>query len=184
MPGSQAVVHSSWFDWLCRAIVAFTLSGCALMLGLDRYREARTQQALDEIQSVGGFYARRDDTPRRPVIGIDLDATTVFDSGAIRRRGHVTDQTLRLVGRFTELKELSLDGADVTDAGLVSLRGLRALKRLNLAHTPLSDAGVIHLKELNDLRTVDVRGTKVTPAGASELRRALPWAEVLADPAE
>ena len=154
------------------------------MLGIDYYREARTRQALAEIQRAGGFYARQDGSPKRPVIGIDLAATIVYDSGLVRRRGHVTDETLRLVGRFMELQELSLDGADVTDAGLASLRGLTALQRLNLARTGLTDAGLSHLKKLAGLREIDLRGTQLTSAGVRELRRALPMAEVLADQAE
>src|SRR6516225_1291274 len=90
MPASRAAGRSSWIAWLGRAVVAFTLGGCGLMLGLDLYREAQTQQALAEIQRAGGYYARDDGSRRRPVISVDLDATVVYDSGEVRKRGQVT----------------------------------------------------------------------------------------------
>jgi hypothetical protein len=151
------------------------------MLGLDLYREAQTQQALAEIQRAGGYYARDDGSRRRPVISVDLDATVVYDSGEVRKRGQVTDETLRLVARFPDLQELSLSGADVTDLGLVRLRDLKSLRRLNLSQTRLTDAALGHLKELAGLRAIDLRGTELTPTGIRALRRALPLAEVLAD---
>jgi hypothetical protein len=183
MPRDLTALRASWSSWLSWLVVVITLGGCLGMLVVDLYRESSTKEALAEIQRAGGLYARKDDSRRRPVIAIDLDATIVYDSGVVRRRGPVTDDTLRQVGRFTELEELSLDGARVTDAGLASLRGLKALQRLNLARTTLSDAAVGHLKVLTGLRTIDLRGTRLTPAGASELRRALPRAEIRADPA-
>jgi hypothetical protein len=181
MLASPSAVRSSWGDWLYRAGVVFGLGGCFGMLGIDLYREARTEQDLAGIQRAGGFYMRKDGSRWRPVIGIDLDATTVDDTGAVRPRGHVTDETLLLVGRFAELQVLSLDGADLTDAGLFALRGLKALERLNLSRTPLTDVGLSHVKALARLREIDLRGTRVTPEGVGALRRTLPMAEILAD---
>jgi len=182
MPAFPTAIRSSWGVWLSRAFVVVVLGGCVGMVGIDLYREARTEQALAEVHRAGGFTMREAGGRRHPVIGIDLDAATVDDTGLVRPRGHVTDETLQLVGRFGELQVLSLDSADVTDAGLVSLRGLKALERLKLSRTPLTDAGLSHLMVLARLRTIDLRGTHVTPAGVrAALRRALPMAEILAD---
>src|SRR5262249_39181479 len=134
------------------------------------------------IQSAGGFVMLDEGARSRPVVGIDLDATTVLDTGEVRQRGHVTDRTLLVVAGFRQLRELSLDGADVTDAGLVSLAGLNELRRLIIARTRVTDSGIDKLKALPKLTFVDLRGTSVTPAAVGKLRRALPNAQVLADP--
>jgi hypothetical protein len=184
MAGDRTAPRFSWIAWVCRVVVFLTLGGCALMLGLDYYHEARTKETLAKLQKSGGFFARDDTAPRHPVISIDLDAEIVYDSGVVRKRGRVTDDTLRIVADFPELRELSLKGADVTDAGLVSLRGLRMLERLNLSQTSLTDAALPYFKGLARLRMIDLRGTQWTPAGIRELRRTVPLAEVVADELE
>jgi hypothetical protein len=154
------------------------------MILVDLYREAQVERALGEIQKAGGLYRREERGHPRPVIGIDLDATVVYDSGEVRVRGPVTDATLLAVAQLGQLQELSLDGAHVTDAGLAKLRRLKKLRRLNLSRTPLTDAGLGFLKGLPDLRTLDLRGTRVTAAGVKQLRFALPAAEILTDASE
>jgi hypothetical protein len=184
MPGSETETDSSRYARLYRAATVLMLCGCAGMLGIDYYRELRIRQDLVMIQKAGGFYSRNNDSSGRPVISIDLDASVVFDSGEVRQRGPLSDETLRLVGRFSELRELSLAGADFTDSGLVILCGLRVLERINLSGTSISDAGLSHLKKFTSLRVIDVRGTQLSPTGINELRRAFPRAVILADQAD
>jgi hypothetical protein len=173
-------------SWRCRlgyAGFALVFGGCAAVVGVDLYLEARTEWALAEIRKSGGFYMRESQEGRRhrPVTRVDLDATLVDDTGRVHRRGQATDATLSLLRRFGQLQELSLDGADVTDAGLSALRDLQGLRRLNLSQTRLTDAGLDHLRGLTALEWVDLRGTRVTAAGVSSLRRALPAAAILTD---
>jgi hypothetical protein len=174
-------VRTTWAIRACGGVVAVFLCCCAGMILIDLYREAQVEQALAKIQTAGGLYMRLERGHSRPVIGIDLDATIVYDTGEVRVRGPVTDATLLAVARLSHLEVLSLDGADVTDAGLVNLKRLKKLRRLNLSRTPLTDAGLGFLKELPDLRTIDLRGTTVTAASVKKLQLALPKAEILAD---
>jgi hypothetical protein len=171
-----------WAIRLCGAVVVVLVCACAVTIFVDLYRDVETERLLASIQSAGGFVMRDERARSRPVVGIDLDATTVFDSGRVHQRGHVTDRTLLVVAGFRQLQELSLDGADVTDAGLVSLTGLKKLRRLIIARTHVTDSGIDKLKGLPKLSFVDLRGTSVTPEAVGELRRALPNAEVLTDP--
>jgi hypothetical protein len=182
MTGTADGGRSSWAIRLCGAIVAVLICVCAALIFTDFYRDAETERSLASIQSAGGFVMRDEGARSRPIVGIDLDATTVLDTGQIRHRGHVTDRTLLVVAGFRQLEELSLDGADITDAGLTSLTGLKELRRLNIARTRVTDSGIDQLKGLPKLRFVDLRGTSVTAAAVGALRRALPTAEVLADP--
>ena len=63
---------------------------------------------------------------------------------------------------------------NVTDAGLVHLKGLTKLQTLNLSDTNVTDAGLVHLKGLTILQTLVLIDTKVTDAGVKKLQAALP----------
>jgi hypothetical protein len=110
----------------------------------------------------------------------------------------MTDEGMRPMRAWTNLKGLYLHNTEVTDAGLASLRGLRkllvmdlsgtqvsdaglvhlsrlpGLYRLDLSFTAVSDEGLAHLKGLTGLRELDVRGTAVTEEGVKGLRASLP----------
>lgn len=64
--------------------------------------------------------------------------------------------------------------ADVTDAGLVHLKGLTELQSLDLMATNVSDAGLEHLRGLTRLQSLNLMATKVTDAGVKDLQMALP----------
>ena len=70
---------------------------------------------------------------------------------------------------------LSLSNWQLTDAGLVHLKGMRNLQQLDLMSTKVTDAGLIHLKPLTNLKQLVLDGcTTLTNAGVAELQRALP----------
>jgi hypothetical protein len=48
------------------------------------------------------------------------------------------------------------------------------LERLNLGKTEITDAGLVHLKGLTKLEGLYLRGTKTTPAGIMSFKEALP----------
>jgi Leucine-rich repeat (LRR) protein len=81
-----------------------------------------------------------------------------------------------------KLEGLYLGFTDITDAGLVHLKGMTWLKRLSLMNTSLAanitDAGLVHLKALNNLTHLHLEGTKITAAGMAELQKALPNCEI------
>jgi hypothetical protein len=59
------------------------------------------------------------------------------------------------LGQLSDLQFLSLDGTQVTDAGLAHLKGLNGLKWLKLTKTSVTDAGVAKLREsLPDLKPI------------------------------
>jgi hypothetical protein len=95
----------------------------------------------------------------------------------LRGCGRVTDRSLPMIARLTNLTSLNLSGTSVTDAGLAHLAGLAALTDLSLAQTALTPEGLTFLKPLTALRTLDLSGCvgvapmTVNPLlGMSELR--------------
>jgi Leucine-rich repeat (LRR) protein len=82
----------------------------------------------------------------------------------------VTDAGLAHLQGLTALQELYLRGTQVTDAGLAHLRGLTGLLSLNLNDTQVTDAGLAHLQGLSGLGTLSLSGTQVTDAGLAHLQ--------------
>jgi hypothetical protein len=78
----------------------------------------------------------------------------------------LTDESLAFVGRIGRLKSLNLGDAQVTNAGLVHLVGLRNLETLDLGWTKdVGDAGLPPLTKLPSLKVLGLGGTKITDAG-------------------
>ena len=82
----------------------------------------------------------------------------------------VTDAGLVNIKGLTTLRWLQLRNTKVTDSGLVHLEGLTKLQSLDLLNTNVTDAGLVHLKGLTQLQSLDLRSTAVTDAGLDNLR--------------
>jgi len=66
-----------------------------------------------------------------------------------------------------------------SDAGLVSLKGLRDLESLDLSGTRATDRGLEGLRGLKRLKEVHVRGTSVTKEGRDRFRASMPGLKVI-----
>jgi hypothetical protein len=86
-----------------------------------------------------------------------------------------TDSGLQHIGKLVGLRDLILNcngGMEpkITDHGLQYLRGLPHLERLSLFNTRITDAGLAHLSALSQLRELDLSCTDITDAGLQSLR--------------
>lgn len=72
------------------------------------------------------------------------------------------------------LRSLGLTGANIGDADLVRLAGLKELRSLGLDENPITDAGLKTLAGMKRLTNVSLRETEVTDAGLAALRQARP----------
>ena len=52
------------------------------------------------------------------------------------------------------------------------------MQDIGLSGTQVTDAGLVHLKGLTALRWIELSGSKVTPEGIERLRKSLPNAQV------
>ncbi len=77
------------------------------------------------------------------------------------------------------LEEIVCTGAELTDAAIDTILGMRGMQTLNLSHNEaITDAGILRLKGLKKLAKLNVAYTKVTPSGAAALERALAGCKV------
>jgi len=90
----------------------------------------------------------------------------------LSRCGLVDDRALVHLRPLAGLRELSLEGLDVTDTGALYLRDLTALTHLSVAWTQVGDAGVARISDLHDLQRLSLAGTRVTDAGLGHLAHA------------
>jgi Leucine-rich repeat (LRR) protein len=83
-----------------------------------------------------------------------------------------TDSGLKYLEGLTELQELSLNRQqEITDAGLAHIKNLISLRKLDLSYTKITDAGLQHLDNLLNLESLDLSKTQVTDAGVTRLAR-------------
>ncbi len=59
--------------------------------------------------------------------------------------------------------------AQITDAGMVHLKGLTSLETLRLANTQVGDEGVTHIAGLPSLKILFLAGTQITDAGLAHI---------------
>ena len=83
------------------------------------------------------------------------------------------EAALEMLSFLGSLDYLRLDRAGITDAALKYLPK-PALRDLSLAGNPITDAGLPQLKQLSNLTSLDLRQTKITPAGVQSLKSTLP----------
>jgi len=147
-------------------------------------RIARNQRAaVAAIKSAGGSVSYIPEWTATDDVGIhrgeDPAQRWLADLIGVDYFGHVTcvdmpststDTTIAPVGRLTQLEDLDLWGASVSDAGLVHLEGLTNLTVLNLTGTQVTDAGLAHLKGLTNLTWLFLKDTQVNGAGLAHLK--------------
>jgi hypothetical protein len=95
------------------------------------------------------------------------------------RESEVDDAALEQIEKMTALQVLWLDSTHVTDAGLAHLQYLHNLRNLMLDNTQISDVGLRYLTNLKGLTFLSLTRTQTTRAGISELRAALPNANIV-----
>ena len=89
---------------------------------------------------------------------------------SLRLNRWATNDSLRALSVFDELKNLNLRDMQVTDAGLVHLKTLKRLTALSLSFTQVTDAGLVHLKGMTNLQMLDLYETEITDAGMVHLK--------------
>lgn len=103
---------------------------------------------------------------------LDLGGQQRTDSGLWSLA--LTDAGMRTIGSVTELRELRLEGRNVTARGIEALRGAAKLERLNLQGCKrVKDDAVPVLAGMKGLKVLDLKDSGVSEAGVARIRAAL-----------
>ena len=86
----------------------------------------------------------------------------------------ITDEGLKDVAKLKHLERLDLSDTKITDSGLKEVAKLQKLKSLRLNDTEISDEGLKEVSKLKKLEKLDLNFTQITDNGAAELQKALP----------
>lgn len=85
-----------------------------------------------------------------------------------------SNETLQLLSKRKELRHLDLSGESrIDDQGLPYLSGMSRLKELGLEGSQISDAGLKSFEQLSSLRKLQVGDTKITWRGADRWKKTL-----------
>ncbi len=77
----------------------------------------------------------------------------------------ITDAGLAHIGRMTQLEKLTLSSKKMTDSGLKNLRMLTRVRELSLSCALISDEGLVNIAQMRDLESLNIYGTQITGAG-------------------
>ena len=106
-----------------------------------------------QVEEAGGRVEHEASDNAKPVVSINFATKPIGD------------EALEPVASFVDLKKLTLNNTQVTDAGLARLEPLVKLESLYLVDTKITDAGLEHLKPLKSLKVLSLVGTQITDAG-------------------
>lgn len=137
---------------------------------------AAEQRALDRIVA-DGFVARKvaqdsnlldvDYTSPVPLTPEAMAGLAALAPQILRlnlRAAGITDEQVKILEGFPNLRHLRLERNDITDAGAEVIATLTTLKSLNLTGTRITDTGFRMVASLPNLQDLYVWDTPVTPA--------------------
>jgi len=181
-------------------------SGLACIQGLTRLKDLRIDWCADGVTNAGVAYLER----LKNLKTLVLQDTRMTDQGVAHLgklsrleilmidRNRITDAGLAKLRPLKGLKLLYVGGAreeedqdgsietlrsdEITDAGLVHLKGLTNLMVLGIERTGVTDQGMRHLEGLRKLKQLYIGGTRITDAGARALQRAIPGLKIQREP--
>jgi uncharacterized membrane protein/mono/diheme cytochrome c family protein len=89
-------------------------------------------------------------------------------------RTKVTDEGMKTLGSFPNLRQVDLSNTAVTSRGLASLTNLAKLESLNLTATAVDDEGVLPFRHKKGLQHLYLFGTKCTQPETGDTNAKLP----------
>jgi len=85
----------------------------------------------------------------------------------------VTDDWLTYVRDMKDVTYVTVQQANITDAGVAQLRDLTQIRRLSFLYCPISDGSIESLKTLQGVLELQLYGTEITPHGVAQLEKVL-----------
>jgi len=172
-----------WLSFSLRSLLlVMTVTAIGLGLYVKRLRDRKA--AIATIEKLNGVTGHKYLGPAwlRKLVG---DDKYFYDPAGVHfnTQPSLTDDELRQVVRhlekFARLRDLTLAGSGVTDAGLAHLRSLDGkLRSLDVSNTSITANGLLHLQMITSLEVLRITNTSVTDTAIIEFQKAMPNCKV------
>lgn len=172
-----------WLSFSLRSLLlVMTVAAIGLGLYVKSLRDRKA--AVTAIEKLNGVMGVKYTGPAwlRKLVG---DDKYFYDPAGVHfnTQPNLTDDQLRQVVRhlegFDRLRDLTLAGSDVTDAGLAHLGPLAGkLQHLDVSNTSITDGGLMHLQTITSLKVLRITNTSITDAAATKFQKVLPECKV------
>jgi len=180
-----------WFQYTLRALLVLMLLASIgfSWLAVKLQQARRQQKAVEAIVRLGGQveYDRSLEEGFLASVEVASFSGTRLSDGDLQHLMAQLEELARLrdlrldgtqvsdagaehLQRLTQLRWLDLIGTQVTDVGLGHLKGLTHLELLSLNQTRIGDHGLEHLKGLTELWVLNLGDTQITDAGLEHLK--------------
>jgi hypothetical protein len=155
---------------------------------LAQLLELRAAQALTELEGLGAKVSRSQSfngvAVEEIVESIEIGASFRGEAADLARLKWLTaiklilsgdkirDEWLKSAAAMTEVEELHLYQAAVSDAGLAAFAEHPNIRELGIYYTPVTGAALAHMQKLPRLSFVKLYGTKIERADATKFQEA------------
>lgn len=140
----------------CEIVVLLPVISVPSCGPIDRTGDPPGQRMIRVLREVGDVEID-EGRPSRPIIGAVLSGR------------HITNTTMDVIGRCSELRSLELHEVRVTDEGFRRIGHLTQLRDLWLDGVRIGDEGLLQLLRLKNLETLTLYDTQVTNRGLESL---------------
>ncbi len=103
---------------------------------------------------------------------LEINSTELVPIGPPRFRPG--DSSLLIISKAKKLRQLTILGSSITDAGLKHLGTMTTLESLDLSGSKITDAGLEHFKSLRNLELLNLDHTEISQKAATAFQRAMP----------
>jgi hypothetical protein len=120
--------------------------------------EVAQRPGVEEVRKLGGRVVADEKDPGKPITAVRLTSTGI------------TDEKLKLLSGWKDLRLLDLSGTKITDAGLKHLQDLTRLETLYLPFTAIAGDGFASLQRSGELKRLDLSKTQVGDQALAQLK--------------
>jgi Leucine-rich repeat (LRR) protein len=152
-----------------------------VLLPISQISTKQSDEAVRNLQEVGGRVIRSESLPGKPVVIVDLHRLAINDSHVAALADmkelevidlsytKITDKSLEYLKSLKKVKQLSVYGTGVTDKGLENLKDWVELESLFAAETAIGDKGLVQIEGFHKLHSLELDHTQVTDGGLLSL---------------
>jgi len=165
VPG--VALNGAWCRQLLMLQISLYCLALALVSGCRGTAEQKGVVAKEDVarpsgnqgpEAVSDAGPKRQARPRVTILSHEFDDQMLAKLKAqgplqaVWLRGQFTDEYLKkIIGQFPDMEDLSVQGSEITDAGIAEIARLKRLRKLSLFEVSVTEAGLAHIATMGRL---------------------------------